>query len=117
MSWDEAIRAGMAIEEDHEGHLLSALAVVDGAAAHRAQRGVVAALYWRAGVYAWESERPKQSIHMEARMRGAAFAMERAARDAEALLAPPPVPQIQRPPASADSQQQGDDGEDGLGEV
>lgn len=26
--------------------------------------------------------------------------------------APPPVPQIQHPPASADSQQQGDDGED-----
>ena len=25
---------------------------------------------------------------------------------------PPPVPQIQHPPASADSQQQGDDGED-----
>ena len=27
-------------------------------------------------------------------------------------LAPPPVPQIQHQPASADSQQQGDDGED-----
>ena len=27
-------------------------------------------------------------------------------------LAPPPVPQIQHPPASADSQQHGDDGED-----
>ena len=35
----------------------------------------------------------------------------------EPALAPPPVPQIQHPPASADSQQQGDDGEDGLGEV
>ena len=29
-----------------------------------------------------------------------------------ALEPPPPVPQIQHPPASADSQQQGDDGED-----
>ena len=28
------------------------------------------------------------------------------------LEPPPPVPQIQHPPASADSQQQGDDGED-----
>ncbi len=27
-------------------------------------------------------------------------------------LAPPPVPQIQHPPTRADSQQQGDDGED-----
>ena len=48
------------------------------------QRQMIAALYWRAGHYEIESRRPLQTIHMEARMRGAAFAMERTARSMEA---------------------------------
>lgn len=48
------------------------------------QRRMIAALYWRAGAYEWEAQRPLQSIHMEARMRGAAFAMESTARAMEA---------------------------------
>lgn len=48
------------------------------------QRRMIAALYWRAGHYEIESRRPLQTIHMEARMRGAAFAMERTARSMEA---------------------------------
>ena len=51
-----------------------------------AQRRMIAALYWRAGHYEIEARRPLQSIHMEARMRGAAFAMERTARAMEAAL-------------------------------
>ena len=56
------------------------------AAVRQTQRRMIAALYWRAGHYEIEARRPLQSIHMEARMRGAAFAMERTARAMEAAL-------------------------------